>query len=315
MIYTVTLNPAVDREMLVPQIQYDTVLRALDWHIDFGGKGFNVSRMLRALGARSCALGFVGGKSGEILHEGLNALDIQTDFVWVEGETRTNISIVTPDHAHYLKVNEPGPEISAGSQQEFLERMRALVRPDDWWVLAGSLPPGVADTLYAEMIRAIEAGGAHTILDTSGPALEHGSRAGAYLVKPNSFEAEKLTGIPVRDSRDAVRAARRMQEMGVAIVIISLGKDGALLVGPEESWLARSPEITESNPIGAGDSLVGGVVWALSTGLTLKEALCWGVACGAASASQAGTAVGGRDLVEKLFNQVAIEPVGGLETG
>lgn len=315
MIYTVTLNPAVDREMLVSKIQYDTVLRALDWHIDFGGKGFNVSRMLRALGASSCALGFVGGKSGEILHEGLNALDILTDFVWVEGETRTNISIVTPDHAHYLKVNEPGPEISSARRQEFLDRMQALVRPDDWWVLAGSLPPGVPEGMYAEMVRIIEAGGAHTILDTSGLALEHGCRAGAYLVKPNSFEAEKLTGIAVHGPQEAVQAARRIQQMGVAIVIISLGKDGALLVGPQESWLARSPEIKESNPIGAGDSLVGGVVWALSARRSLKEALCWGVACGAASASQAGTAVGGREQVEKLFTQVAIEPVGGLETG
>ena len=248
MIYTVTLNPAVDREMLVPEIQYDTVLRALDWQIDFGGKGFNVSRMLRSLGASSCALGFVGGKSGEILHEGLNALDIQTDFVWVEGETRTNISIVTPDHAHYLKVNEPGPEIAESSQREFIDRMRGLVRPQDWWVLAGSLPPGVPDAMYAEMIRVIEAGGAHVVLDTSGPALEHGCRAGAYLVKPNSFEAEKLTGIAVNSPQDAIRAARAVQEMGVSIVIISLGKDGAILVGPQESWLARSPEIEESNP-------------------------------------------------------------------
>ncbi len=307
MIYTVTLNPAVDREMLVPEIQYDTVLRALDWQVDYGGKGFNVSRMLRALGAPSCALGFVGGKSGEILHEGLNALDIQTDFVWVEGETRTNISIVTPDHAHYLKVNEPGPEISAASQREFIERMRGLVRPDDWWVLAGSLPPGVPDTMYAEMIRVIEAGGAHTLLDSSGAALEHGCRAGAYLVKPNSFEAEKLTGIPIHGTQDALRAAARIQEIGASVVIISLGKDGAMLVSRQESWIAHSPKIEESNPIGAGDSLVGGVVWAMSTGCSLKEALCWGVACGAASASQDGTAVGGRELVEELYGRVMVE--------
>ncbi len=194
MIYTVTLNPAVDRELTVANIEYDTVLRALSWQTDCGGKGFNVSRMLRSMGMASCAMGFVGGKSGEILHEGLHALEIETDFVWVEGETRTNISIVTSEHDRYLKVNEPGPEISSARQSELLEKMRNLIQPGDWWVLAGSLPPCVSEKMYGEMIQIIEVGGAHAILDTSGPALAHGCQAGAYLVKPNAEEAEKLTG-------------------------------------------------------------------------------------------------------------------------
>jgi 1-phosphofructokinase family hexose kinase len=310
MIYTMTLNPAVDRELTVSTIEYDTVLRAISWQTDCGGRGFNVSRMLRSMGMGSCALGFVGGKSGEILHEGLHALEIETDFVWVEGETRTNISIVTTNHDHYLKVNEPGPEISSARQRELLEKMRNLIRAGDWWVLAGSLPPGVDETIYGEMIQIIEAGGAHAILDTSGPALAYGCQAGAYLVKPNAEEAEKLTGVSVQSSEDAVEAARHIHQMGVGAVIISMGKSGALLSAEEKNWLAAAPAVEESNPIGAGDSLVGGVVWALSSGFAVEEALKWGVACGAASASMDGTTVGGPELVRELYQQVVIEELG-----
>lgn len=309
MIYTVTLNPAIDRELLVPKIEYDSVLRAVNSQVDFGGKGFNVSRMLKSLGAYSCALGFVGGKSGEFLQEGLNTLGIKTDFVQVKGETRTNISIVTSNRAHHIKVNEPGPEISTQSQQEMLDRIRKLVQPEDWWILAGSLPPGVPDTIYGDMIRIIEAGSAHVILDSSGKALEFGCHAGAFLVKPNSLEAENLTGISIHAPKDTIRAANAIRRMGVSVVVISLGKSGAVLTNNQESWLACSPHIEESNPIGAGDSLVGGLVWALHTGRTLKEALCWGVACGAVTASLDGTTVGDRTLVEKMFDQIVVEPL------
>ena len=309
MFYTVTLNPAVDRQLLVPEIQFDSVLRAIDCQVDFGGKGFNVSRMLKSLGASSCALGFVGGKSGEFLQEGLNALGIQTDFVWVKGETRTNISIVTTHRDHHIKVNEPGPAISLENQQELLNRVQKRVQPHDWWILAGSLPPGVPDAIYGDIIRIIEAGSAHSILDSSGMALELGCRAGAHLVKPNGYEAEMLTGIAIHTPLDAAQAAAKIRQMGVANVVISLGKEGAVLSNSQESWLARSPRIEESNPIGAGDSLVGGVVWALNSGHNLKEALCWGVACGAASASQVGTKVGSRSPVENLYNLIEIEAV------
>jgi fructose-1-phosphate kinase PfkB-like protein len=125
MIYTLTLNPAVDRELTVPAITYDTVLRAAQSQVDFGGKGFNVSRLLMGLGSASTAVGFLGGKTGEILQEGLQSLGIGTDFVWISGETRTNISIVTPTGGHYIKVNEKGPVIAPEKQQELLVKIGA----------------------------------------------------------------------------------------------------------------------------------------------------------------------------------------------
>jgi 1-phosphofructokinase family hexose kinase len=308
MIYTVTLNPAVDRELTVAALEFDTVLRATHWQVDFGGKGFNVARMLAALGVESVALAFAGGRSGELLRDGLQNLGITTDFVWVEGETRTNVSIVSQAHDHYIKANEPGPTITAARQAELLDKVRALVREGDLWVLAGSLPPGVAPTIYAEVIDNLRAHGARALLDTSGEALRHGCQAGPYLVKPNAYEVHKLSGQPVDSRAEIVQAALAVRRLGPANIVVSLGKEGALLLEDGQAWIAGSPAIEERNPIGAGDSMVGGLVWGLHQELGLKEALRWGVACGAATASLSGTSVGTRRLVAELVERVELLP-------
>jgi 1-phosphofructokinase family hexose kinase len=308
MIYTVTLNPAVDRELQVPAIEFDSVLRAIDWRVDYGGKGFNVSRLLVSLGSSSVAVGFAGGRSGELLRDGLNSLGIETDFVWIDGETRTNVSIVSQLDNRYIKANEPGPVVSPESQEQLLEKIRVLAKQGDWWVLAGSLPPGVPDTIYARMIEILRERGAQAILDTSGSALKHGCKARPFLVKPNAYEAHQLTGLPVGTPEEIAAAAAAILEMGPEHIVTSLGKDGAMLLEDGQAWIAKSPKIEERNPIGAGDSMVGGLVWGLQQNLSLREALRWGVACGAATASLSVTAVGTRPLIESLFAQGAIEP-------
>jgi len=310
MIYTVTLNPAVDRELTVPAIEFDTVLRASQWRVDCGGKGFNVSRMLMALGTPSTALGFAGGRAGELLRDGLKAQGIQTDFVWVEGETRTNVSIVSENHDHYVKANEPGPQIAPEAVEKLVAQVKRLAQAGDWWVLAGSLPPGVPADIYADLTAIVQQAGAHAILDTSGAALAAGVAARPFLVKPNDVEAGQLTGLPVTSRAEVAAAAQTIQAMTAGHVVISLGKDGALLADGRSVVQVGAPTIAEQNPIGAGDSLVGGLVWGLHEGLPLVEALCWGVACGAATASMSGTAVGSRQLVTSLRQQVVVANLG-----
>lgn len=306
MIYTVTLNPAVDKELVVPAIKMDTVLRSQEINIDYGGKGFNVSRMIDALGGRSVALGFAGGHNGELLRDGLGSLGIESDFVWVDDETRTNVSIVTEVPTHYIKVNEPGPVISLAAQEALKEKVCTLAQTGDWWVLAGSLPPGLNQTFYADLIHEIQRAGARVILDTSGEALRWGCGAQPFLAKPNELELKQLTGIPAKSPNEIVPAARAVQASGIEYVVVSLGKDGAMLVAEQSVWQAVSPRIHERNPIGAGDSMVGGLVWGLSEGLSVSEALRWGIACGAATASLSGTAVGSRQFVEELLPQVEL---------
>ncbi len=307
MIYTVTLNPAVDRELTVPAMEFDSVLRASESRVDFGGKGFNVSRLLKGMGASSTAVGFLGGRAGELLQDGLQSLGIGTDFVWVPGETRTNVSIVTQSHDHYIKVNEKGPLVDAAKQKELLDKIDSLAKRGDWWVLAGSLPPGVANDFYARIVSVLNEHEARAILDTSGESLKIGCAEKPYLVKPNAEEAHTLTGLPMDTPTEIAAAAAEIHKMGAQNVVVSMGKAGALLQTAEGTWLTHSPKIQEKNPIGAGDSMVGGLVWALTQGIPLKEALGWGVASGAATASLPGTEVGSRPLIEKLFSQTRFE--------
>jgi 1-phosphofructokinase family hexose kinase len=307
MIYTVTLNPALDRELTIPALVFDEVLRATEARVDCGGKGFNVSRVLAALGAKSIALGFVGGHSGAMLRDGLAALGIETDFVWIAGETRTNVSIVMTNDGHHVKVNEAGPTITADEQAALVKQVRGRAQRGDWWVLAGSLPLGVVPTLYADLIHDIQAAGARTLLDTSGAALRHGCAAQPFLAKPNAIEASELTGLPVASVDEALAAAKAMQ--GIPHVAISMGAAGALLVHAGRGWLATPPAIRERNPIGAGDALVAGLTWGLSEGQALPDAIRWGVACGAAAASHAGTAAGTYDEVARLAELVEVRAV------
>jgi 1-phosphofructokinase family hexose kinase len=309
MIYTLTPNPAVDRELTVPAMEFDSVLRATESRVDFGGKGFNVSRLLKGMETSSIATGFLAGNAGELLQNGLKSLGIGTDFVWVEGETRTNVSIVTQSHDHYIKVNEKGPLVDAAKQQELLDKIDSLAEQNrgEWWVLAGSMPPGVADDFYARVVNVLNKHAAQAILDTTGESLRIGCGEKPFLVKPNAEEAHALTGLPMNTPAEIAAGAEAVRKMGAQNVVVSMGKAGALLQTAEGTWLTHSPKIQEKNPIGAGDSMVGGLVWALSQGIPLKEALGWGVASGAATASLSGTEVGTRPLIEELFKQVRFE--------
>ncbi len=301
MIYTVTLNPAIDRELLVPEIAYDSVLRAASWQVDLGGKGFNVSRLLVGFDTPSVALGFVGGDSGQVMEKGLQALGIDTNFVWVDGETRTNISIRSQSQPHYIKVNEPGPTISPGEVDQLLQKVEQLAAPGDWWVLSGSLPPGCPADIYQKMIAIIQDGGSKVILDTSGEALKLGCRAKPFLCKPNTVEAQHLTGLATEEPLELAAAVRTF---GPQNVVISMGEDGAFFAGENDCFHIHPPTIEEKNPIGAGDSMVGGMVWALSQGFEFREVTQWGVVCGATTASLEGTSVGSKTDAEKLFAQI-----------
>ena len=309
MIYTLTLNPAVDRELMVPDIVFDNVLRASSLRLDCGGKGFNVSRALAAWGEKSVALGFVGGLTGRRIAAGLTELGIATDFVEIAQETRTNISIFAQNQPHYIKVNEAGPDIAPAEEAALLDKVRHLAHAADWWVLSGSLPPGVSATVYADVIRAVQAAGGKVILDASGASLRHGCEAGPYLVKPNAVEAGELIARPVTSPEEAYAAVDSIHRLGAENVLISLGKNGAILSDGTRCWLARPPQIEERNPIGAGDSMVAGLVWQLSQNAPWPEAMRWAVASGAAAASLDGTAVGNRAMVDRLAEQIELIPV------
>lgn len=309
MIYTVTLNPAIDQQLTVKELTFNQVLRAEQVHVDLGGKGFNVSRMLAELGEKSVAVGFIAGRNGQILQTGLEALGIETRFVSIHGETRTNISITTETYDKYIKVNQSGPEVSQAQLEELLDLVRSLSQAGDWWVISGSIPPGVPASVYAQIVTEVHASQAHTILDASGDALRLGLQARPTFVKPNAEEAAELTGLPLTSDDGVLEAARAIRALGAQNVLISAGKDGALLYDGKKALKALPPDIETRNPVGAGDSLVAGLAVKLAEGQSLETALTWGTACGAATASQVGTEVGPSTLIKSLLTQVTVEEV------
>ena len=306
MIYTLTLNPAIDLELTVSDISFDKVLRATKSRVDCGGKGFNVSRALVALGEKSVAMGFIGGKTGERLEVELSRMGIETNFVRVVGETRTNVSIVIEPPSRYIKVNEPGPTVNLEEQHELIKKIRLLAQSNDFWVLSGSLPPGVSNGMYADVINEVQSEGAKAMLDTSDIPLKDGIEAGPFMVKPNAEEARQLTGVEILVPDDALMAAQRIHDYGVDVVIISFGREGAMLSWGDRAWLAKPPPVVEQNPIGAGDALMAGFVWGLNHQFSPPEALRTGVACGTSAASLPGTKMGNIKLINSINSQTQI---------
>jgi len=304
MIVTVTPNPVLDRTLTVPRIVFNEVMRATAVRLDWGGKGFNVSRALRALGVDSVAMGFIGGATGRLLERGLSDMGIATDFVHIVGETRTNIVVTDAAAERYIKVNEAGPTVRAEELAAFLDRARERVRPGDIWVLSGSLPPGVPSDFYAQLIALVQGRGAKAFLDTSGEPLRLGCAASPYLVKPNVVEAEEVTGQEINCEADMLSAVEFFLRRGIELVALSLGADGLLLASKEGTVWARPPRVRARNPVGAGDALLAGVAWALQRGLPLEEMARWGVATGTAAAMREGVSVGTRAEVEALYEQV-----------
>jgi 1-phosphofructokinase family hexose kinase len=308
-IVTVTPNPVLDRTLTVERIVSDEVTRATAVQLDWGGKGFNVSRALQQLGMESMAMGFVGGATGQMLERGLHDLGIATDFVVIAGETRTNIVVREAHSDHYIKVNEAGPLVTQDEWERFMEQVRERVQEGDIWVLAGSLPPGVPADFHARLIALLQQRGARAFLDSSGEPLCHGCAAAPTLVKPNALEAAEVTGCETDCSGparlpEALQAARCLLDKGIEFVALSLGAEGMLLASHKEAVWAWPPALTAGNPTGAGDALLAGIVWAMVEGLPLKEVARWGVACGTASAAGEGVGAGTREEVEAWYGKV-----------
>lgn len=304
MIYTLTPNPSVDRSLTIPEIRFNSVLRSQHVRLDWGGKGFNVSRSLSQFGIESMAMGWVGGGSGKILADGLQRLGIQTDFVWVDEETRTNTMIIEEDGEWHIKVNEPGPPISKNDIDRLFQKIEGYAKRDDLWVLSGSLPPDVPDDFYANLISVIKSRGARVYLDSNGAALRLGCQASPYLVKPNAVEAGQIVGFPIENLEDAKRASLPFLRMGITYFALTMGESGLLLASQREMVFAPAPKVKVHNAAGSGDSLMAGMIFAQMQGLALVEVASWAVATGTASVQTEGVSEFSIEGVEALIPQI-----------
>ncbi len=309
MIYTLSTNPALDLILTVPAIEFEVVLRAFEVRREMGGKGFNVSRYLKALGVDNVAVAFAGGYTGQALESGLQAVGVQTAFLYVEGESRTNVVIQEPEGRRHIKANQPGAAVTEEGRAAFWELIERKAAPGDIWVLTGSLAPGLQPNFYAEVGVELRRRGARFVLDTSGPALREGCAAQPDLVKPNVVEAQEFTGRPIHSREDAADAAQALLDAGAHMVILSMGKDGAVVAGDGALFHVAPPPVTVKTAVGAGDAVVAGAVWALLQGLPAAEIGRWGVTTGTVTAMHDDLQPRHKAELSAIHQQVQVTPL------
>ncbi len=296
MIVTLTPNPSVDRTVAVVALQRGRVMRASATREDPGGKGLNVSRALALHGTSTTAVLPVGGLYGRLILDLLAPLDLDLRPVEIASGIRTNIAIVEPDGTT-TKVNELGPHLSDGELDGLRTAVRDASQDAGWVVCCGSLPPGVDDGFYAELVRTCHADGLKVAVDSSGGPFSAALAAGPDLIKPNRVELAEAVGRELRTVGAVVEAARELMAGGVGTVLVSLGRDGALLVTQTEVIQATATVARPISTVGAGDAVLAGYLHAISGGASAAEALSTAVAFGAAAVALPGSKMPGPDNV------------------
>jgi 6-phosphofructokinase 2 len=303
---TLTPNPALDLSTAVERIEASHKMRCDAPQVHAGGGGINVARVLHRLGASVRAMFPAGGPTGERLCKSLAQEGVSTDCLPIAGETRESFTVRESSTGRELRFVLPGPAWSEDEWQSCLERLRQGPAPA-WLVASGSLPPGAPADFYARAARIAQEMGSRFVLDSSGPALQSALEAGVFLVKPSLRELREFTGTAL-DSPDAQRAAAASLVSGghAQMVALSLGGDGALLVTRQGSWRASALQVPVVSTVGAGDSFLAGLVWALDREPDPAKAFGTAMAAGAAALLAPGTALCQPEDVHRLRAQVQV---------
>lgn len=309
MIYTVTLNPALDKTVEIPGMALDTVNRITSMRTDPGGKGINVSKVIAKLGGESCAVGILGGESGRTLLAALEREGLRTHFRFVEGQTRTNLKIIDRALHTNTDINEPGLTVSPADLDALLRDLLGMVREGDIVVLAGSLPQGAPQDTYRVWTAACREKGARVCLDADGVLLAEGLKAAPYLIKPNEDELSRLVGHRLTDTDELIAEGQRLLKGSVTRVVISLGERGALYLRGNEVLYAEGLSVPVGSTVGAGDSVVAALAYADSLGMSDEDAVRLSTATGAANVMCSGTQPAEREAIEKLLPQVKIRRI------
>ena len=301
-IVTLTLNPTIDKSTTADQIVPDHKIRCAVPKFEPGGGGLNVSRALRRLGSDSVAVFPVGGPSGQLLCQLLSEEHIEQRPIAIEGWTRENFIVVDGSTGQQYRFGMPGPTLRAEEQQQVLQALREFTELPEFLVVSGSLPPGVEPELLTRIARAARDMGVKVVADTSGPALAALLATGVYLAKPNVGELSKMQGVEELDSQAVAGAARQLVADGKCeVVVVSMGPQGACVVSAEGVDYVAAPSVKKRSTVGAGDSMVAGLVHGLSEGRSLRETARLGVACGTAATMNSGTELFRPADVDRLY--------------
>lgn len=310
MIYTATLNPALDKTVEIPSLTVDRVNRITQMRTDPGGKGINVSKVIQKLGGTSIACGILGGHTGESILSSLKEMGLETFFAWEKGETRTNLKIIDPVCHTNTDINEPGITVSEETLNGLLEDLVKRTSQGDIVVLSGSLPKGAPKDTYGTWARRLSQQGAKVFLDADGELLRNGLVASPFLIKPNNFELSGLMGRELTSVPDLKAAALElMDQYGIGQVVVSMGAEGALYVSREECIYAKGLEVPVGSTVGAGDSVVAALAYAKEQGMSLAEAARLSTATGAANVMCSGSQAAEYAVIEELLAKVELRKV------
>jgi 1-phosphofructokinase family hexose kinase len=292
MIFTVTLNPSLDKYFVVDHVRSDAVNRGTIREVNAGGKGINVSRFLKVLGVDSVILTFIGGYVGQTIKKDLVASGFSVLDFESEGNTRENITLFSEENSEIYKLNEFGPTISADEMEKFLSTIAEMADAGDIWVLSGSLPPGVSDDVYVRMIEILHAKKAQVLIDTSRSALRSAVSVQPDYIHMNADEVAEFCGMEIADRNSLVLAVKAlMKRYSFKGLLCSLGEDGALLAFGKEIYHIAAPNVRVVSTTGAGDAMVSAFLFALKQGCSVEEMGRWAVAAGTTKVTIPGTDV------------------------
>ncbi|MBP2033281.1 1-phosphofructokinase [Clostridium algifaecis] len=307
MVITVTLNPAMDKTITLKGLNIGSVNRAITVREDIGGKGINVSKVLKNFNISSLCTGFLGGELENSFIHDFKKRKLNNDFIHIQNETRANIKIVDSLNHTNTDINEPGPYISKEELKIFIDKFKSMCSKEDIVVLSGGVSPSMPDDIYLHLTKIAKEKEAFVILDADGELLKHGIKACPDVIKPNNHELQKLLNLSDISEENIINAAKVLKNKGIAKIMISLGEKGGLFVTENGVYKCKGLKVPVKSTVGAGDSMVSAIVYSLINNYSDKETLRFATACGAASVALDGTQACTLQQVHELLKEVKCE--------
>ena len=304
MIITVTLNPAIDKTVTIPNFNAGEVNRIETLRSDVGGKGINVSKCLKELGCESMAAAFWGGDAGRSGEAQLQQSGVESLPVFIEGTTRTNMKIIDPEQSKNTDINEPGPQIRPEELEQLMQKLDEKLNQGDILVLAGSIPTGIGSNIYQELTIRYKEKGVKIFVDADGISFAKALEAVPYLIKPNIDELSRFAGEKITDIRGILKTVKPLLQSGIQKIVVSMGGQGAVFIQKGRIFIASGIQVPVLSTVGAGDSMVAALAYGEEKGLAETQTYKLAMAMGAASVMCSGTQAPKASSVESLYHMV-----------
>ena len=308
-VLTLTLNPALDKTVEIDSLETGGLNRIKEGRIDAGGKGINVAKVLKNLVVDVRATGIVAGHQGKRLLSYLDDLGIESDFLEIEGETRTNLKVFDRSRSEITEFNEKGPFVSEDDLNRFDVLLDRVLKDVEVFILSGSIPPGIEADIYKKYIEKAKERNIKTILDADGELFRKGLEAKPYAVKPNIHELEQLFGRRYSSDEEVVEDIKKLIDGGVKLVVVSMGGEGSIIANETETYRVRPFPIEVKSTVGSGDSMVAALSYSIMNNHEIEFIAKWITSAGTMTATKEGTQVCNFEDIRKNLDKVPVKKI------